>query len=78
MRTNYTDGAIEIPREVGSISVDVWHWGWYKSSGYVEGIETIDSHICTDYELGLSDEGKGAQLYNKKFFTNYYQTYAIG
>ena len=68
MRSNYTDGAIEVPREVGSISVDVWRWGWHESTGYVERIETIDSHICTDYELGLSDEGKGAKLYKRNIY----------
>ena len=53
----------EIPPEIGSISTSVWEWGNLDYETFWDDIKSIETHKCSDYELGLSVEGQGAQLY---------------
>ena len=63
-KLNKGDGSI--PPEVGSISLFAWEW-WYDAYGYYqENFAEIESHDCSEYELGRSNQGQGAKLYTPK------------
>ena len=50
----------EIPPEIGSISTSVWEWGNLNWETWWDYVLPIENHKCSEYELGLSDEGEGA------------------
>ena len=52
-------GPDEVPREVGNLTVAAWVWGYDENDVYYSDIIPIESHNCTEYELGLNEVGEG-------------------
>eukprot|EP00353_Schmidingerella_taraikaensis_P011845 CAMPEP_0185582810 /NCGR_PEP_ID=MMETSP0434-20130131/21140_1 /TAXON_ID=626734 ORGANISM="Favella taraikaensis, Strain Fe Narragansett Bay" /NCGR_SAMPLE_ID=MMETSP0434 /ASSEMBLY_ACC=CAM_ASM_000379 /LENGTH=225 /DNA_ID=CAMNT_0028201743 /DNA_START=150 /DNA_END=827 /DNA_ORIENTATION=+ len=60
-------GPAVIPKEVGTIDVVAKEWGYDQNQEHYNRWTTLSTHQCTDYELGLDDEGAGARLFPNGF-----------
>lgn len=52
-------GPLEIPPEVGTLSIVSWDWGYNEDGVYQSGFTEIKTHACSNYELGLTTFGEG-------------------
>lgn len=48
-------GPNKVPKEVGELKVVAWEWGYDENDEYYSNFIQIESHNCTEYELGLND-----------------------
>ena len=58
-----TATGIEVPREIGSLRIQEWKWGVGEDGKYFDYQKPLKQHICSDEELGLVENPKGAHLF---------------
>ena len=53
-----TATGIQVPKEIGNLRIQEWRWGKDANGDYFDYQKNLETHLCSDEELGYTDDPK--------------------
>ena len=58
-----TATGIQVPKEIGNLRIQEWRWGKDANGDYFDYQKNLETHLCSDEELGYTDDPKWPHLF---------------